>query len=265
MVPKKIHYCWLSEDKMPEDTVKCIESWKEFMPEYELILWDKDKFDVNSVAFTKDACNAKKWATAADYIRLYAVYTEGGIYMDTDVYVKKSFNDFLHSAFFTSLEFHKEDAIKKNAYELLNEDGSLKNNRYRIFTRSIGIQAAILGGIKGHPFLKSCLDWYEDNPTILSDGIYNSKIIAPAVYADVAIEYGFRYKDEFQILKDNMIIYPSSVFAGSLHEAEKESYAIHYCYGSWRDKPRETIFNKIKQKLSRNNFLRRMLGKKTLM
>lgn len=263
-IPKKIHYCWLSGEKMPKETLNCVKTWKEIMPEYELVLWDKNKFNVDSVFYTKEACNVKKWAFASDYIRLYAVYTEGGIYMDTDVYVKKSFDDFLHNEFFTSLEYHKEDAIKANAYELLNEDGTLKDSKHRIFTRCIGIQAAVLGGVKGHPFLKSCLEWYNDKHFILPDGTYYNKIISPAIYADVALEYGFRYKDELQKLKNKMTIYPSYIFAGAIHEAEKESYAVHCCSGSWRDKPKETDFQKIKQKLSRNNILRKILGKKKL-
>jgi mannosyltransferase OCH1-like enzyme len=240
---------------MSAETIKCIETWKTVMPEYELVLWDKNRFDINSVAFTQEACSVKKWAFAADYIRLYAIYTEGGIYMDTDVYVKKSFDDLLYSGFFTSLEYHKESAIKENAYELLNDDGTLKNQNDRIFTRSIGIQAAVLGGIKEHPFLRSCLDWYKDKHFILPDGTFYNKIISPAIYADVAIEYGFRYKDEEQKLRDNMVVYPSNIFAGSINEAEKESYAIHCCNGNWREK---TIFSKIKQKLLKNNFLRKI-------
>jgi mannosyltransferase OCH1-like enzyme len=263
-IPKKIHYCWLSGEKMPEDTVKCIKTWKQIMPDYELVLWDKNKFDIDSVVFTKEACSVKKWAFAADFIRIFAIYTEGGIYMDTDVYVKKSFDNFLNNDFFTSLEYHKEGAIKENAFELLNEDGTLKNHNDRIFTRCIGIQAAVLGGVKGHPFLKSCLDWYKNKNFILPDGTYYNKIISPAIYADIAIEYGFRYKDELQKLNNGMVIYPSSVFAGGIGEAEKESYAIHCCNGSWRDKPKENFIKKIRQKLSKNTILRKMLGKKSL-
>jgi mannosyltransferase OCH1-like enzyme len=74
---------------MPPETVRCIDTWKKVMPEYELVLWDKNKFDVNSVIFAREACGVKKWAFAADYIRLFVIYTEGGIYLDTDVYVKK--------------------------------------------------------------------------------------------------------------------------------------------------------------------------------
>lgn len=260
-IPKKIHYCWLSGDALPEDAVKCINTWKKTMPEYELVLWDKNKFDITSVPFVEEACRVKKWAFAADFIRLYAIYTEGGIYLDTDVYVLKKFDAFLENDFFTSLEYYKEYAVKLNAFELLNEDGTLRNNRDRIFTRFIGIQAAVLGGIKGHPYLKSCMDWYKDNHYILSDGTYNDKILAPYIYADIAIEYGFRYKDEVQKLKDNMAVYPSATFATNISESEYASYAIHCCHGSWKE---GSIFTKLKRKLSRNNSLRKLFGKKII-
>lgn len=259
-IPKKIHYCWLSDDKIPEDSLQCIDSWKKNMPDYELVLWDKSKFDTNSVTFAREACSVKKWAFAADYIRIYAIYTEGGIYLDTDVYVRKNFDEFLKNDLFTCLEFHKEGALQENAYELLNEDGTLKNPKDRIFTRCIGLQAAVIGGIKGHSFLKSCLEWYENKNFILQDGTYYNKIIAPAIYADIAIEYGFRYKDELQKLKNNMTIYPSYIFAGSIDEVENESYAIHCCKGSWRERPKKSIFSKIKYKLTRNKLLRKILG-----
>jgi mannosyltransferase OCH1-like enzyme len=260
-IPKKIHYCWLSGEKMPKDTIECMKTWKKIMPEYELILWDKNKFDIKSVPFVEEACRIKKWATASDYIRLYAIYTEGGIYMDTDVYVLKNFDGFLHNGFFTSVEYWKEAAIKSNAFELLNEDGTIKNQKDRIFTRAIGMQAAVFGGVNGHLFVKSCMDWYRDNLSILTEGIYNNKIIAPAVYADVAIEYGFRYKDELQKLKYDMAIYPSYIFAGHKSNANPETYAIHCCSASWRDKTNETLLKIMKRKIGKNNILRKIFGK----
>jgi mannosyltransferase OCH1-like enzyme len=103
MIPKKIHYCWLSGEKMPEDAISCMKSWQKMMPEYELVLWDTNRFDVNSVPFVAEAVSVKKWAFAADYIRLYALYTEGGIYLDTDVFVRKSFTNLLDCGFLLRL------------------------------------------------------------------------------------------------------------------------------------------------------------------
>ncbi|MDR1760462.1 MAG: glycosyl transferase [Fibrobacter sp.] len=257
-IPKIIHYCWLSGNEMPENIVECIDSWKEKMPEYELVLWNKNKFDITSVPFVEEACKAKKWAFAADYIRMYAIYTEGGIYLDTDVYVKKSFNDFLDNGFFTAVEYHEKQA--KNGIHLLNEDGSLKDkNNDEILTNGIQLQAAVMGGVKGHPFLKSCMDWYHNKHFILEDGSYFDKMISPDIFAHVAAEYGFRYKNELQKLKNNMVIYPNNIFAGSLAQETEESYAVHRCEASWRSK-----WYIILWKLRKNNFLRALFGKKKL-
>jgi len=256
-IPKVIHYCWLSGEKMPDDAVKCINSWKKHMPEYNLVLWDANKFDINSHPFVKEACQVKQWAPASDYIRLYALYTEGGIYLDTDVYVKKSFDGFLENGFFTSVEYH--EGFVKEWTHLLNDDGTLKNDK-DIFTHGIQLQAAIMGGVKGHPFLKSCMDWFNDKHFILEDGTYfNKKIISPHIYAHVAQEYGFRYKNELQKLTHNMTIYPNCVFPGGLSHITEESCAVHICRGEWRG-----FWPKLMLNLTRNNFIRKLLGKKKL-
>lgn len=276
MIPKKIHYCWLSGEEMPADIKKCMDSWQKLMPDYELVLWDKNKFDIGSVPFVQEACDVKKWAFAADYIRLYALYTEGGIYLDTDVFVKKNFDDLLNCDFFTSLEYHADIVQKENTKSLLHEDGSLKERiEGKPLGGGIGIQAAVLAGITGHPYLKDCMDRYKDAHFIKNysqdangialaapaklpaEGVY----IAPAVYADVAIQHGFRYKDELQKLKNNMVIYPAEIFAGSIGEATKNSYAIHCCKGSWRDR---SALEKIKEKITKNEFVRKLCGKKSL-
>jgi len=209
-IPKTIHYCWLSGEKMTSDTKKCIRSWKRHLPEYELVLWDAKRFDIDSHIFVKEAYHSKKWAFASDYIRLYALYTHGGIYLDTDVYVLKSFNDLLNNGFFSAIEFYKENAGKN--IELINDDGSLKKQPAATFLtdetqplstligciNGLQIQAAVMGGVKGHPFLKSCLDWYDGKHFILEDGSYLNNIISPEIYAHIATGYGFRYKNELQ-------------------------------------------------------------------
>ena len=87
--------------------LKCIESWHKYMPDYEYKLWDEDVFDVNSVLYTKEAYTSKKYAFVTDYVRLYALYTEGGIYMDTDVEVLKPYDDLLGLSGFTGYEGSK--------------------------------------------------------------------------------------------------------------------------------------------------------------
>ena len=85
MIPKIIHFCWLSGDPYPEKIRKCMKTWKKVMPDYEIKLWSMETFDVSSApVYVQEAVKARKWAFAADYIRMYALYTEGGIYLDSD-------------------------------------------------------------------------------------------------------------------------------------------------------------------------------------
>lgn len=94
-IPKIIHYCWFSGEEMSPFIKKCMKTWEEKLPDYKLRLWDANSFDFDSVPFVRDAYKAKKWAFVTDYIRFYALYTEGGIYMDTDVKVMRNFDEFL--------------------------------------------------------------------------------------------------------------------------------------------------------------------------
>jgi hypothetical protein len=238
------------------------------MPEYEFVLWDGQKFDIDSHIFVKEACQAKKWAFASDYIRLYALHTCGGIYLDTDVYVLKSFNDLLENGFFSAIEFYKENAGKN--IEFINEDGSLKKLSASAFadeTRSqttltgcingLQIQAAMMGGVKGHPFLRACLDWYDGKHFILEDGTCLDNIISPEIYAHIATGYGFRYKNELQKLKYNMTVYPYTVLAGNVEQAAEDTYAVHLGRGSWRNR---SLAARIILSLKRNPIVRRLFA-----
>ena len=112
MIPKVIHLCWLSGDPYPPMIQSCIETWKKYCPDYDIMLWDTKQFNVNSIPWTKQAFEAKKFAFAADYIRLYAVYNYGGIYLDSDVEVLKSFDDVLELPYFVCQE------VDSNSIEL---------------------------------------------------------------------------------------------------------------------------------------------------
>jgi mannosyltransferase OCH1-like enzyme len=257
-IPKKIHYCWLSGERMPKQILDSIKSWKQVMPDYELILWDKNKFDVNSVQWVAEACSVKKWALAADYIRLYAVYTEGGIYFDSDVYTLKSFDDFLNYDFFSCFEWENSTKIFK---DVINSD--LNNIQV---VGGIQFEAAIFGGIQGHPFLMDCMNWYENHHYILPNGKYNDEIIAPQIYAAIAQKYGFRYIHEEQKLKNNMIIFPQGTkFYSPFHNARMKEishdiYAIHWHAAAWVFK--YNIIKKAIMKIKNNDYIRKLFGKK---
>ena len=129
MIPKIIHLCWLSGNEYPPLIKKCVESICSKLPDYEIKIWTKENFDIDSVLWVKQAFEAKKYAFAADYIRFWSLYNYGGIYLDSDVEVLKSFDDFLGCRSFTGFEY-------------LNIP-----------------EAAVVGAEKGTEWIKNCLDW----------------------------------------------------------------------------------------------------------
>lgn len=231
MIPKVIHYCWLSDEPFPEKIQACMDSWKKVMPDYEWKLWSTKNFDIeHSVPYVKEAFANRKWAFVADYIRLYALYTEGGIYLDSDVKILKRFDEFLHHSFFSSMEYHAFQVEQEHSLEKIDKNGHRIVDEY---INGIQIQAAVMGAEKGCPFVGEVLDWYKDKHFIKDDGSMGMDVIAPQIYARVAEGYGYRYVDEDQELKDNIKIYRSEIFAGNQREMTPASYAIHFCENSW--------------------------------
>lgn len=231
MIPKKIHYCWLSGDPFPEKIKMCMDSWKKVMPDYEWKLWNTETFDIeNSIPYVKEAFANRKWAFVADYIRLYALYTEGGIYLDSDVKILKRFDEFLNHSFFTSVEYHPFMIERDRSLDDIDSTGRRLVDKY---ISGIALQAAIMGAEKGCGFVGKIMEWYKDKHFVMSDGGLGIDVIAPQIYARIAEDYGFLYKDEDQKLRNGIMIYRSEVFAGNRREATPESYAIHYCENSW--------------------------------
>ena len=147
MIPKIIHLCWLSGDPYPRKIQDCLDSWKKHLPSYEIILWDTKRFNIHEVPWVEQAFNTKKYAFAADYIRLYALYHHGGIYLDSDVEILKSLDNFLELPYFVGAE------------------------------TSGTIEAAILGAEKGCDWIKCCLDYYEGRNFIREDGSYDIRML----------------------------------------------------------------------------------------
>lgn len=217
MIPKTIHYCWFSGDKHPSLIKKCINSWKKNLPDYTIKCWDGNSFDFNSLDFTREALSVKQYAPASDYVRLYALYTEGGIYLDSDVEVFKNFDSFLNNKFFSGIE----------------QSGTKDNFGFRI-------EAGIMGSEPGLPFIKECMSYFENNHYIHSDGTYdNLTMIAPEIYTRVFEKYGFQRTDNEQILSNGIHIYPRNIISNGdyiyiYNKIEYENlYAIHHNMNSW--------------------------------
>lgn len=221
MIPKIIHLCWLSGDEFPDDIKKCLDSWRKYLPDYEVWLWGKKPmdcrglnvvekyFDLNSVLWCKQSFENKKYAFAADYIRLYALYNFGGIYMDSDVIVYKSFNDLLHLAYFIG-----EDYV--HCFE-----------------------PAIIGAEKGMPWLGIVLRRYDNRPFVKPDGKLDM-LALPSVFLEELHDY-YRFKllkkpIDYILEKDVLQIFPKEYFNSRNYiKAIKtpKSYCAHNYMGSW--------------------------------
>lgn len=233
MIPKVIHYCWLSKDPLPTEVQECIKSWKKFMPDWTIKHWGMDEFDVHSVPFVAEAVAARKWAFAADYIRVFALYTEGGVYLDSDVFVRKKMDFVLENRAFSAVEYFPQLAEKAWMEGLVSRDGEKLVPDAKI--HGIQIQAAILGAEKGHPFFKECLDYYNSRHfSIQGNGIPHEDQISPIVMAGIAERYGFKYMDIEQELAEGFKLYPSSLFCSQPYLMVPEAVAVHCCNASWR-------------------------------
>lgn len=210
MIPKILHLCWFSGDPYPGLIARCLRSWKRVLPDYEIMLWSRETFDTEAVRYVREALSVRQWAGAADYVRLWALYHYGGIYLDSDVFVCRPFDDLLDERFFSFIERMGPDPTQ------------------------VGMQAAVMGSEPGHPFLAAAMKYYEENPYFLPDGTYALKLMAaPTRFAQDAVPFGFRYMDEEQHLQDGMLILPSPEVPSSLVRVPKDCRAIHCCNGDW--------------------------------
>lgn len=209
MIPRKIHYCWFGGKDIPISLKKYIDTWEKYCPNYEIILWDESRFDVNSHIFTKSAYLQKKYAYVSDYVRAYALYNYGGIYLDTDVEVKKNLDEFLSSQAFTGFEGPGFP-----------------------FT-------AVWGCEKGHILAADVLEFYNDkiynvgfntNTALVSDILINDFDIDPKCNA---IQRGVNKQGTIDI-------YPAEFFCLDT----PASYTTHHFYGSWVDK-QETPYKEL--------------------
>lgn len=228
MIPKIIHYCWLSNDPFPPQIQRCINSWSKYMPNYQIKRWSTETFNINSIPLVKEAYEARKWAFAADYIRCYALYTEGGIYLDSDVLLHENIQPLLEGKNYVSaIEFHP---INRKTYKRqIDEDG---NRLPQIkFVQGVGLQAAFMASVAGHPLLKDCLNFY--NKISLTEILENS-YLAPIVQIQAAEKYGVKYKDELQELDSKILLYPTSVIGQNENEIKGRALT-HMGAASWTE------------------------------
>ncbi len=254
MIPKIVHYCWFGDKEMPVSQKQNVERWKSILTDYTFKCWTEADFDVDANPFTKEAKEAGKWAFVADYVRLHALYTMGGIYMDTDVVVKKSFDDYLDHSFFTSYEFHPKYREYDRLVEMLDENGKRKTELPSdLKIPGVGLMSAIFASESGHSFVRDCMSMY--NMSFEENRRRNYTI--PTTLAITAEKYGFRYVNEKQELERNICIYPSDVFA-DYRTSSSSSVAVHECTGSWKH---QTVVQRIKVAVYKKRWCRRFYMK----
>lgn len=218
MIPKIIHYCWLSNDPFPASIQKCIDSWKKFLPDYELMLWNFERFPKGTSKWVDQAFDSHKYAFAADYIRLYALYNHGGIYLDSDVEVLKSFNNLLHLPYFIGQE-----------------------------NTTSGVEAATMGFEPGNELIGTLLQKYEGKDFINEDGTCNDEALPYIIRRCIESRYNYSTIDtptEFVDDKDRINVLPIDWFSPK-HWQTKEvnctdnTYSIHHFAASWKEGVKE--------------------------
>lgn len=207
MIPKIIHYCWFGRGEMPELAKKCIASWHRCMPDWDYRLWNEDNFDINTVPYTKEAYEAGKYAFVSDYVRLWALYKEGGLYMDVDFEVYKPFDDLLCWNAFAGYEGSKHSPLM------------------------MGVIASIPHGI----WVQEVLGYYTRRRFVKEDGSLDMTTNVSFVSSQMR-ENGFIQNGMEQEYKD-LHIFPVDYFSPRLTTGEfirtDNTYCVHLGLDSW--------------------------------
>lgn len=224
MIPKIIHFVWFGGNPYSKLTLKCIESWKKYCPDYEIHEWNENNFNVDVCAYVKEAYEAKKWAFVSDYVRLYALVKEGGIYMDTDVEVLSSLDPFLKHQAFSGFE----------------------NAEY--------VPTGIMGCEKGNPVFKELLDEYNNRHFIRLDGSMDLTTNVVTI-TNFFMKHGLSQNNSYQEI-NGFAIYPKNFFCPIEQETgelvlTEDTVTIHHFNGSWVDKDTKHL-QRLRQHLMRN-------------
>lgn len=213
MIPKKLHYVWLGNNSKPNLMDICINSWREKLPDYEIIEWNENNLnfyeEIEKNPFLKECYKRKLWAFLSDYFRMKVLYENGGVYLDTDMQIVKRLDNFLNDDFFIGME-------------------------------KIGvISAGIIGVVPHHPLVKEILDFYEER--IWTEPIYTIPDIITKVLTE---KYKFDFSEGItEIANEKIKLYPPQYFypyyfTEEFHYSKitSDTYGIHWWGKSWGKK-----------------------------
>ena len=225
-IPKIIHYVWVGNGEKSEIVKKCIASWEAFCPDYTLLEWTEDNFDIStSCRYVVEAYSKKKWAFVSDYIRLKVLYDHGGIYLDTDMELLRNIDTFLEFRGFFCAESH------------------------------YSISTAIIAAEPHAPWIKELLDEYEKEHFINRDGSLNELTNTKRVQRYLQIKYNYSWKKGQQELLPGLVVFPAEYFSplncytGVLNMTNN-TFAIHHYNNTWMSSMGK-MKKKIKQIITR--------------
>lgn len=206
MIPKIIHYCWFGGNPKNELLIKCFDSWKKYCPNYIIKEWNETNFDVNECQYVKEAYETQKWAFISDYVRLYALYTEGGIYVDADLEIIKPIDKFMELRAFSG-------------FETMNS-----------------VPTGIMAAEPGLPLIKELLAQYDHLHFIQKDGTLD---VTPNIVriTKTMVKHGLIMNNEKQTIQD-FTMFPKDYFcpkspSTGLIQITPNTYTIHHFSGSW--------------------------------
>lgn len=219
MIPKIIHYCWFGGKPLPENVKAYIQTWKENFPDFEIKQWDESNFDINYNLYTRQAYFAKKYAFVSDVARLYALYTEGGLYFDTDILIKKPFPE----------EWFSLDGF-----------GSFEHDKY--------VQTGIIGASKNNKLIKDFLDIYMFRRFF--KGLKYDITTNVAIFTSLMEKSGFKMNNKIQTI-NNFTVFPQVYLCANDwitgRYNNSDTFAIHDFGGAWG---KEALKSKFKFRLS---------------
>ena len=224
-IPKVIHYCWFGRGELPKLARMCIKSWKKYCPDYQIICWNEDNFDLTQNQYLQEAYQAKKWAFVSDYARLKVIHDHGGIYLDTDVELLKPLDD------------------------LLTSGGFMGYDEKGIVATGLGF-----GAEKGNPIVAEFLKDYEGLSFVKPDGSYD---LTPCPDRNTAaLKRLGMDPDPAGGTFMGMTFYPREYFCPMDYYTGKKSvtrstYSIHHYCASWTSPVTK-----------RTTFIKRLIGVK---
>ncbi len=227
-IPKIIHFCWFGHGQMDDKMKHCFSTWEKYCPDFKIMKWDEETFDLDSCTYAKQAYERKRWAFVTDYVRFKALQQYGGFYMDTDMELLKPLDDLLDN---------------KTVFSFKQKVPGMKQ---------FGITSGIIGTVPNNELFNPLIEQFESRSYINKDGEEDITPIAKFL-TDLLCEHGGRQDNSFQKL-DGITVYPNDYLCPTILrsgetveiQVTENTYAIHHFTGTWRT---PEIMTKIMEKI----------------